>query len=369
MGINYHQLGGGKRLSEIIFAGSHDASITNGGKAVQTQDLDIGKQANAGIRLFDLRILAQGGKNGASLVGYHGKGKSTSNVQLQSSHAKDDYSVNVSSGMKYGVTGLKLSNMLKQAKSFVTRGNSKEFLILKFDKCTNYQLIADYCINILGSSIFVDQGKDFGRLTLDEVSRKVICVFNDKALKDITQGAKDGILGFRSLKAKKGPAKAYTIGYKGLQYFGKGGTSAGAFWKTNKSKMSENFKKQKKLMLQMANADDLQSPYVLGMMYWTATGSLSSIKSRNNLLWSKNTGVNKMDELWRCGLEASIDHQLSLDKILKRKSNQKMRMKAFFPNIIMIDFASADKCDTIFSLNKVKDDRLEKAYNQFKELS
>src|ERR1051325_2962832 len=101
--------------------------------------------------------------------------------------------------MKYGVFGLRLSEMLTQAKDFVE--STQEFLIFKFDKCTNYPLIAEYCVSLLGDNIYKPIGIEFGKLTLDDLKKKVVCVFSDSALpamKPLT--AADGILGFRSLK-------------------------------------------------------------------------------------------------------------------------------------------------------------------------
>ena len=68
--INYFELGADKQLNEIVFAGSHDAGITGGGANVQTQNLNILEQAQAGVRLFDLRIAAAtvGGKFGSDKV-------------------------------------------------------------------------------------------------------------------------------------------------------------------------------------------------------------------------------------------------------------------------------------------------------------
>lgn len=364
MGVKYYGLGGHRRIHEIIFAGSHDAAITSGKSHAQTQDLNIARQADAGVRLFDLRILAHGGENGASLVGYHGYAKKSKVHNMHSTHTKNSRDIKVSSGMSTGTVGLKLSNMLEQAKGFVNRGDTKEFLILKFDKCKNWQLIAEYCVNILGDNIYKDNGKEFSKLTLNDLARKVVCVFNDSAMQEISQGSEDGILGFKSLKSKSGPTKAYNPKYRGMQYFGKGGTNPYKFYKTNNKKMSENYNKQKKLLLQMANAEDLQSPNVLGMMYWTATGSLSSIRERDEVLWAR-TGVHKMSRLWREGLEASVSHQMELERIKCLERGGVSRMKAFFPNIVMIDFASEDKCRTIYDLNKVKDDSLAEAYNQY----
>jgi hypothetical protein len=65
--IMYSKLGEDKKLNQIVMAGSHDAGITKGGANAQTQDLDIGGQALAGIRFFDLRVAAF-----AKGRGYHG---------------------------------------------------------------------------------------------------------------------------------------------------------------------------------------------------------------------------------------------------------------------------------------------------------
>ncbi|QKX16067.1 phosphatidylinositol-specific phospholipase C domain-containing protein [Microbulbifer sp. YPW1] len=369
MEITYFNLGPQRRLHEIIFAGSHDAAITSGKSNAQTQNLNIYEQAKVGVRLFDLRILAQGDEQGASLVAYHGSAKKAKARKMHSDHTNKTHNIEVSSGMNLGTTGLKLSNMLKSAKRFVTEPATKnEFLILKFDKCSNWKLIAETCVAILADKIFKKTNDiEFSKLTLQDLAGKVVCVFNDKALAetpDLTLGPQHGILGFRSLKSKNGPNKAYKPAYQGMQYFGKGGTPISHIWKTKRGKRQENFDKQKKLMLQMANSDDLQSPNVLGMMYWTATGLTHSIKLRDEVLWNR-TGVHKLGELWRCGLEASIGHQMELERIKCLEWGGKMRMKAFFPNIVMIDFASYDKCKTIYGLNKLKDDMLARAYDQY----
>ena len=358
------RLGGSKRLTEIVFAGSHDASITSGSSYAQTQDLDIKGQAKAGVRLFDLRILARkfsGG--GASLVGYHGsaKGKGTGQYQSQVSGKSHDIKTNKSIS---GEFGLKLSDMLRQAREFVTKHD--EFLIFKFDKCTNYQLIAEYCVNILGDDIFKPIGIEFGKLTLDDLKGKVVCVFNESALPEMRPLASaDGILAFRSLRGEKGSAKAYDAAFEGLQYYGKGGTSPFKFYQTNNMKMKDNESKQKKMLLAMARQEDHWAADVLGMMYWTSTGSVSSIRERNEgTMWSK-TGVHRMGELWRQGLEASIETQLKRDQIKILEYGGVMRMKAYFPNIIMIDFADPDKCRSIFDLNTAVDQRLAEAYNKY----
>lgn len=371
MAVTYYRLGGARRLHEIIFAGSHDASITSGASKAQTQNLDVRKQAEAGVRLFDMRILAHGTEDGASLVGYHGKGKGSSKQNMYSDHTSSKHDVKLHKGMSHGTTGMKLSLMLEQARGFVTDGDSKEFLIFKFDKCTNWQLIAEYCVKILGNAIFKYDGKyggiEFSKLTLDDLSRKVVCVFNEKAAQTQIKGLdrKQGIIPYRALKSKDGPNVAYDPGFKGMQYFGKGGTDWWRVWKTQTKKMNENIKRQQKLMLEIACSDDKQSPNVLGMMYWTATGLLSSIKKRNSVLWHKKTGVPKFNQLWEGGLKKSIEHQLKREELRCLEWGGEMRIKAFFPNIIMIDFASEDKCNTIYQLNNAKDKFLAEAYKKY----
>lgn len=371
MEINYFGLGPQRRLHEIIFAGSHDAAITSGKKNAQTQDLNIYQQAKVGVRFFDLRILAVGDEHGASLVAYHGKAKKAKTQRMFSDHTQEKHNMKVSPGMKLGTTGLKLSTMLNEAKRFVTEPVTKnEFLILKFDKCSNWKLIAETCVAILGDNIYKkNTATEFSKLTLQDLAGKVVCFFNDKALQettDLTLGPQDGILGFRSLKPNTGPGSAYKANYPGLQYCGKGGTNPFAVWKSKHKKKKENISKQYKIMLEMACANEINSPNVLGMMYWTATGLSSSIRNRNDYLWNQ-TGVHNMQALWRSGLEASIGHQLEKERIKCLEWGGKMRMKAFFPNIIMIDFASYDKCKTIYSLNAVKDNLLAAAYNKYVE--
>lgn len=353
------------RLSDIVFAGSHDASITGGSSNAQTQLLDIAGQAAAGVRIFDLRILARSSGDGASLVGYHGSASKPKSLSMVNSHTNNVYDLKVSKSMTAGTFGEKLSTMLTQAKKFVT--NSNEFLIFKFDKCKNYQVIAEYCVSILGDSIYTPIGIELGKCTLNDLKKKVICVFDEKGLAEIKGiGEVDGILGFRNLKAKDDP-KPYAVNYPGLQYFGKGGTDPFKVWKTKSGKIKENISKQKKLMLKMANSAIPQAPDVLGMMYWTTTGMLHSIKKRNSVMWG-TTGVRRMQELWESALKDAVETQLEQDTIKCMEYGGKRRIKAFFPNIIMIDFADPGKCQTIYDLNHVIEDKLVAAYDQSVEM-
>lgn len=371
MPVRYYTLGANRRLSEIVFAGAHDASITGGGQNAQTQGLDIAKQAEAGVRIFDLRILARTrgeSGNAAQLVGYHGAPAKKTKTQTMVA-TNQQRNIVVANKMKTGTFGMALTTMLRQATEFVSSTN--EFLIFKFDKCTNYQLIAEYCVQYLGTAIY-DNGGTIGRKTLDELKNKVVCIFPDKGIQQIQGlGAGDGILGWKNLNGKEGPwynkksvVKPYAVNFDGLQYYGKGGTDPMKFWKGSNKKMKENEAKQGKLAKRMGTNESVYSPDVLGMMYWTTTGLLESISNRNDKMWNL-TGINRMSELWKSGLEQSIGMQLQQDQIFVRNHGGVRRLKAHFPNIIMIDFADDDKCEPIFSLNEAKDTMLAKAYDAF----
>src|SRR5262249_58359308 len=125
--INYYQLGANKRLNEIVVAGSHDAGITSGAANVQTQDLNIADQARAGVRVFDIRIASTGGAQ-PLLKTYHGAKIDPAKESIR------------------GAFGEGLSKILSDAKNFVTSAHYlDEFLVLKFDKCSNWPDIARQC--------------------------------------------------------------------------------------------------------------------------------------------------------------------------------------------------------------------------------
>jgi hypothetical protein len=93
----------------------------------------------------------------------------------------------------------------------------------------------------------------------------------------------------------------------------------------------------------------------MGMMYWTTTGVMESIKKRNDGLWSA-PNVERLKGLWSSGLrdmvEASNPHNVP--------NNPPAFLKKFMPNIVMIDFADQPKCQTIRDLNDLSDDALAK---------
>ena len=176
--IRYGELGSDKKLRDIVFAGSHDAGITSGGKNEKTQSQDILGQAQSGVRMYDLRIMAgtvgSGHNKSAQLMAYHGKGKeATSESRFMVGSGKK--TTIERSKLKYGVWGLGLDGMLKDAVAFVGR-NKSEFLIFKFDKCTNWNLIAENCVRVCGDYLYDGKG-DLNRKTLGELGGKVICLF------------------------------------------------------------------------------------------------------------------------------------------------------------------------------------------------
>jgi hypothetical protein len=344
--IKYFDLGAGKKLNEIVMAGSHDAGIMSGGVNVQTQDLDIGGQAAAGVRVFDLRVAAAaapgqgGGPKEAKLVAFHADSK------LMKNETKSRYMPDVGrtetitrTKLSGGAFGAGLVDMLQQARSFVKTYGS-EFLILKFDKCKNWELIAEACVTVLGDAIYKGNG-NLNTTSLGTLAGKVVCLFTDSGLAAVPHQYRmgGGILGIRNLYA----GGTYTDSYAGMQYFGKGGTSVAQPF----GKLAQNQKKQSKLMSKGAATD----PDVMGMMYWTTTGLNESIRKRNEGMWSPKN-VNKLRALWENGLAESIESRIAKHVDPTSYSSAQI-LKAFMPNIVMIDFADEYKCAQIYDLNRV----------------
>lgn len=368
--LRYADLGMGKRLNEIVMAGSHDAGITGGAKNAKTQTYDIAGQARAGVRIFDLRIKAatvgSGKHKSASLQAYHSgmKSKDETKTRYMDSTGKRETIVRSKlSGETLGSTwGLGLNGMLLDAGHFVGQ-HSSEFLIMKFDKCTNWPLIAEYCVNTLGDKIYTDGG-NINRKTLQELRGKVVVVFDEDGLAAVKGkfSAKDGILGFRNLYSKDTAPKQYATVYDGLQYFGKGGTSLNPF-STKKGKIAENLKKQTKIMSHMANNQNTTySSEVLGMMYWTSTGLMESIKKRDDMMWTM-AGKESLRKMWSAGLEESISSRLTRNISPSSYSSAGL-LKTFMPNFVMVDFADRQKCRTIYELNDVAGNALTQMFQQ-----
>lgn len=348
--ITYYGLGPDKQLNEIVVAGSHDAGITSGGSAAKTQAMDIGGQAGVGVRVFDLRIAAavtksnwRGKAQEVELKAYHGGLSKTkdSTVTLTKFHPGTKATLTSAKAKPGTAFGEGLADILTQARAFVTSDTGKtEFLILKFDKCQNYGLIAQACRELLGDRIYTGGG-NLNTRTLRELAGRVITLFPTAELPNLGGGPDAGMLAFKNLSEK---GASYDPKFDGLQYYGKGGTQ---WWKEG-DKTKQNIKKQHKIM---SGALAMKNPQVVGMIYWTTTGSVASIKSRNEKMW-KDAGVAKFKQLWSGGVGEYI--KLSLPTpIPKDSAALGPTRKRFMPNIVMIDFADAVKCKVIRDLNAV----------------
>jgi hypothetical protein len=340
--IRYMDLGAQKKLNEIVMIGSHDAAITSGRQNIQTQALNIGEQAEAGVRIFDLRItgavVSKGGAGTvAQLKAFHGHASKVKGDAIDLRTGQTGRMTTQDMSGKTGGWGQSLSSILDQARNFVT-ANGSEFLILKFDKCTNWQMIADACLEMLGGSLYTNSG-NLNLKTLQELAGKVVVVFGPDAWKEGLSPSYlgKGILKFVNLSKSGG----YQTNFPGLQYVGKGGTDVlpwtKGFYRTFGGKMKENTKKQVKLLEKGAAVD----PEVLGMMYWTTTGVFKSIKQRNNFLWNADN-QEKLVELWETRLPSNVNPTTTAAA---------PALKQFMPNFVMVDFADATKCEKIFALN------------------
>ena len=90
------------------------------------------------------------------------------------------------------------------------------------------------------------------------------------------------------------------------------------------------------------------NPDVMGMMYWTTTGVTGNIRNRNTGMWSP-PNVSRLKQLWTDGLEEAIESGKNRHR--QGLSDGGACIKAFMPNIVMIDFADKIKCDHVFELN------------------
>jgi hypothetical protein len=347
--VAYYSLGENKRLCDIVFAGSHDAGITDGDDNVKTQELNIYKQAKAGVRLFDLRITGSKTASYApvTLNAYHAALPTDTKLKKQPilDLKGEKREVKVSS-LNGGGFGLGLTNMLLDARRFVTKYDS-EFLILKFDKCNNWELIAEACVLHLGDKIYTGFGS-LNEKRLIDLKGKVIVTFKHKELSSIKKpGGResytsryDGIFGCRSL----GPNDPFDQLDCSLQYSGKGGTSA-MNGKSDIFKITENIDKQTGIM----NASPGRDPKIMGMVYWTTTGFTRSIRERNATMWT-DPGKGMLSQMWTNCLEESIRGSAG-GRWDYRDYTHASKIKTFMPNIVMIDFADLDKCSFIRDLN------------------
>ena len=361
--IKYSNLGLDRQLNEIVIAGSHDAGVTQGDANTKTQSLDIAGQASAGVRFFDIRITGEvvkkgGGGDVVQLKAYHGKGTSSEKnaIDLRTGNTGK---VEVMSLMG-GAFGMSLTKMLTDAKNFLI-SNPGEFLILKFDKCANWGMIADACRAVLGDKIY-NGGGNINTKTLRELAGKVICAFMSEGYSALKLPAER--VGITHIKNLYKPPAGYDNAFDGLQYWGSGGTSINN--KDFEGKIKENIDKQSKILGKAATgiADSKKGikrkkvagcsaadPNAIGMMYWTTTGAFKSIEDRNNMMWDSDH-LGGMDKIWRSGFQAYVDNALPAN-IDACKFSSGGTLKLFMPNIVMIDFADEAKCDHIYGLNTI----------------
>ena len=268
--VNYFELGRDKQLNEIVVAGSHDAGITSGGGNVKTQSLDIGEQAKAGVRVFDLRIAA------ATVAGEKGAPKQ---AELKAFHANNAFMTNEAKSRNMGgqavdVTrtkfklgagdfGLGLPAMLRDARNFVnSREGGSE---LPDSQVRQVPELGTHCERVhqrprqrlAQGSGQREHGEARGP---GREGHRAFLAGRDQRGRRAGHRIEQGILGFQNLYSGGG----YSDDYAGLQYYGKGGTSVTKPF----SKLSQNEKKQRKLVQGAKGMD----PDIIGMMYWTTTG-------------------------------------------------------------------------------------------------
>ncbi len=342
--IQYSALGHNKKVNEIVMAGSHDAAITSGGIRAQTQERSIHAQAYRGVRIFDIRIAGQRtGLSGAKLSAFHGS-NTPSTVNKKVGGVKQDIEV---TRMVLGAWGMDLDEILVSAKRFID-SYPDEFLILKFDKSSNYEMILQACQTKLGTRLYTKTG-NIADQTLAYMAGHVVCAFMPDGfaeLQRVGMDISDGAAQIVNLYG--GGTKPDPI--DGLIYYGKGGTSVVqpakyAFKSPVDAKFKQNIDKQSRLLAD-ANMQNL-SRDVMRMMYWTQTGMVRSIKGRDEKAWTTES-KDKLKQLWADGgydyMKDNVPRAFGLE-------SHSTNFKLYLPNFIMIDFANKDKGQTIYNLN------------------
>ncbi len=385
MAITYHEICGERQLNEVVLMGSHDAAIDSGGKNAKTQTMDILRQAENGARFFDLRVAAfktstMGGK--VELRSYHDATKISSPTLRISDRMKiADLNGATKTGVKvhstvFGVAGFGLQAMLQQAKLFLD-ANDSEFLIFKFDKSENWQLIVDTCKQELVTNahnyLFSNTGgatsANLNLQKLKDLSKKLLILFPESAftgLQSVDVLHREGFLKWRNLYSKGSvSAKAYTRSFAGLQYYGKGGVSASASGQSGK--IAQNARIQGELMAGQGTYKVKKDGWrgkvgmtskgvqtfapengdAVGLMYWTTTGpSWSGIEKRNDKMWRGTDTTGVRSQMVNMGLQGA-------DPTIRDMGvgSAGTYLKRFMPNIIMVDFVDSMKGDTIRRMN------------------
>ena len=366
-----------KKLCEVVLLGSHDAGIDKGNANTRTQTEGIGAQAVKGARFFDLRIAAFGNRSGTvSMRAYHDDTKIKNHVSSHVSQnlktlnsqgqlvVRKDQDIDIHKTMA-GAKGGGLYTMLAEAKAFVSDGvGSTEFLILKFDKSSNWPLIAQACIEVLGDHIYRPAGDkaNLNDCTLDDLQGTVIVLFTHDGCTacglNAQQRRVSGILEWKNLynKKKERPG-GYSRAFVGLQYYGKGGVSKDGKGQTGKIWM--NAEAQNKLMkgqgsftTEKTDGQDVRSgshggvdPNVVGVMYWTTTGpSTGGIQQRNSKMWSQP----HQQMLVAC---TGLATEMAPSNLNVGQGGAGNVIKRFMPNIVMVDFVTEHQGRLVKALN------------------
>lgn len=354
-----------KRLNQVIIPGAHDAGIyENITSTAQCQNLDIFEQAYAGVRWFDIRVagvkLGFGKDKNAQyeMRAIHGVGKGYKHKELETKEHKR---------LVLGGFGGRLEDMLKDARKFVETRPS-EFLIFKISKSQNIDAVAETCIDVLGPYQFKATSPcNLNMKKVAEVGGRVITLFSSGDCAQIlnnTNGMSryDGIFSYRELyDSETKTVKGYNPVYNGIQYFGK---------YSNTHKAVKNTKKQGELLKTM-----LLSPAVhrdaMGVMYWTLTSNFGnpfslaqSIKKRDAKMW-RGPHIASLIQTWKNGLEFSIEQQMGRDFYSNFHAptntfGTRNDWTCFMPNVVMMDFADAQKCATVESLNYIANDTIQR---------
>jgi len=266
-----------------------------------------------------------------------------------------------------GAKGVGLYQMLAEAQKFVTGGDGRnEFLMLKFDKCSNWHLVARACIDTLGDAIYkkLPDTKCLNECTLHELKGSVIVLFSKDGCQacgiDASQRRQQGILQWKNLyKSSESTPGGFVSDFPGLQYYGKGGVSKGvkgdsqkigvnAVIQTGLAKGRGAFQKESgsgdKKVIKTGHHDSVD-PKIVGLLYWTTTGaSLRGIEARNTKMWSQ---PNQQLLVQATGLAM----ELVPSSVDPNSGSGATVVKRFMPNIVMVDFVDTHKGKLVKELN------------------
>jgi hypothetical protein len=338
-------------LCDVVFPGTHDAGIygTALGGTARTQSLTLGEQAEAGVRYFDLRIATIKTANGLEQRAFHAPALKQK-TSAAGGYQAPSLSKKVKIGLFTGYGGDRLSQMLDQARAFVLV-NPGEFLILRFSKCGNMEEVVNQCLLKLGNERFA-QNVNLNVALVGSLQGKVIVIIDQEDFDKLPTALKvsaPGLLPVKAMFNSEGGHASYDPNKWGLQYFGK---------YSNTRSSAKNARKQAEILAQ----GPVSSPEMLGMMYWTLTTKVGeklmktfeSIQARDRKMW--NSGQQALTSVWRAGVK---------DHIIARAGHQHRQWlsvgypptamgrsaKSFMPNIVMMDFADANRCATVWNLN------------------